>query len=429
MHPIHASTANLTGCHVVVERNSSGRLSPLSGAERAEPGAGPYPSCSRGQSLPQQPPVEPVTARTAWGARGGFPPPPVPARLRGRLTSGLARGPGGGRLTSGLARTGGAASPQRRASQPCPGAAGERPLPPRSRRRPHRSRGKAAPVPQAAAPPRPYLRVRPARLRWAPRSPSPCCRYRRGRGTEGQLGAGSLRLAGGKPGASGERSLLPPPLLPARALGRRHHMQPPRLVPLAAKEERRRAGSGEGRRERGRGGGTGSSFPQPVTQVRLAAGGVSPRWPRPPAGRWGCPAVVGVTAGGRRPPRSGGGCRPLPRQNFRGRKEPKWQSFPPAAVVCPLYFVFSSRVGISALAPCARSLPLMINFVRNQSLEQRGPTGKCQFLLAISGQKNTGVNFAAACLHVTGRLKETAQCLVNEGCVRRLFWTPSLKTL
>lgn len=40
-------------------------------------------------------------------------------------------------------------------------------------------------------------------------------------------------------------------------------------------------------------------------------------------GALGLPDGGGVTAGGRRPPRSGGGCRPLPRQNFRGRKEPK----------------------------------------------------------------------------------------------------------
>lgn len=84
MHLPHANTANSTGCHVVIERDSSGRLSPLLGADRAQPGAGPHPSRFRGVPLPQQPPERPVTAGTAGGARGGFPHPPVPALPRRR---------------------------------------------------------------------------------------------------------------------------------------------------------------------------------------------------------------------------------------------------------------------------------------------------------------------------------------------------------
>ena len=94
MHQIHANTANLTGCHVMVERNSSG-----------QPRAAGWPgqSGARGRAAPLLLPRA-VSARAAAGgagyrshrlrggrARGGFSPLPVPALLRGRGAVGGAR--------------------------------------------------------------------------------------------------------------------------------------------------------------------------------------------------------------------------------------------------------------------------------------------------------------------------------------------------
>lgn len=153
MHQSHANTATLTGCHVMVERNSPGQRSPLpgqpAGGGSADPGAGPGPSRSRRAALPERPPEVPVTARSARGraGSGGSAPPPVPALPRGRGTSGLARGGGDPLARRGTAPT----SPQRRTSPPCPGAASGaargRPPPSRHRPRPHRSVRRQPPLP------------------------------------------------------------------------------------------------------------------------------------------------------------------------------------------------------------------------------------------------------------------------------------------
>lgn len=218
---------------------------------------------------------------------------PVPAFPRGRAVGVAGAGRQPPTHHSGTA----AASPPPRAA-PQPGAAAAVRNAPRRRRRggrplpsvsPSLTGGRPAAVPQAASPPLPAGETSSPSLS-SPESES-MLRVPAGRRDRG----GGWPPLSGEAGASDQQRLLPPPLLLARALGRRQHMQPPRSVPLAAKGERRRAGSGEGRRQRGRGGEPGSAHSL-LHKFGAARGSLDlTLWPRPRARcrlrdmEWGCP--------------------------------------------------------------------------------------------------------------------------------------------